>query len=70
MSMEVIIELATVTQAGLVHSSRSAVVEFSGKCSPSEIVSKIVNLCDYYAANNFRFIAYSLMFIGCIGFTQ
>ena len=42
-----------------------AVIDFSSEFSPIDIVTKIMKLGDYEAKNS-KFIAYSLIFIGCI----
>ena len=46
------------------------VIDFSRECSPIDIVSTTMKLCDYDAATNSKFIAYSLIFIECIVFIQ
>ena len=46
--------------------------DFYAKHSPVHIISKIMKLCDYDAAQNSKFIAHSLIFIihRCIVFIQ
>ena len=45
-----------------------AVIDVFSERSTIEIVSKIMKWCDYYAAKFVKFIAYSLIFTGCIVF--
>ena len=47
-----------------------AVIDFFGERSPTEIVSKIMKLCNYYMAKNSKYIAYSFIFIECLVFIQ
>ena len=55
---------------GIMAACKFAITDIFGEHSLVELVSNVMKLCDYYAAKNSKFIAYSLIFIGCIGFIQ